>query len=71
MFHGGAFVMGSHDTPFVLQLLASIAKQTGIICVSANYRKVHKKEVCFAVLFVPRFRRPRTSSRPGTTTPPR
>lgn len=38
-FHGGAFIMGSEDTPAVLKMLASICRQTGVICISAGYRK--------------------------------
>lgn len=38
-FHGGAFVMGSHDTPAVVTILRRIAITTGCVCVSSNYRK--------------------------------
>ena len=39
MFHGGAFVMGDHDTPMALRLLQRIVLNLGCIGVSGGYRK--------------------------------
>ncbi len=38
-FHGGAFVMGSFDSPAIVTMLGDLVRETKVIAVSANYRK--------------------------------
>ncbi len=47
-FHGGAFVMGAHDSPAVVTLLTEMVRATRVVAISANYRKVRN---VFFVIF--------------------
>jgi acetyl esterase len=38
-FHGGAFIMGAHDTPAIVKLLQRLVDHTGVVAISANYGK--------------------------------